>query len=122
MPDNNEFPSYIVQLHCLYASHHNPTSLLKIITFSWLIYSCSVSIEVTKLAIDSKLAIDYMNYINQEMINCNVERMIVICRTVFTGCGRITLLAESVGSLDFDPELDEEESDIARVAVCFGET
>jgi hypothetical protein len=63
-----------------------------------------------------------MNYINQEMINCNVETMIVICRTVFIGCGRITLLAESVGSLDFDPELDEEESDIARVAGRFGET
>jgi len=56
------------------------------------------------------------------MINCNVETMIVICRTVFIGCGRITLLAESVGSLDFDPELDEEESDIARVAGRFGET
>lgn len=41
---------------------------------------------------------------------------------MFFGSGWITLLAEIVGSLDFHPELDEEESGIARAAGGFGET
>jgi hypothetical protein len=63
-----------------------------------------------------------MNYINKQMKIFNEETMIVICRTCSLAMAIFTLRVESIGGLDFHlSELDDAESDIARVAGRSGE-